>query len=200
MNPTPIPPAPSRRRLWLVVTVTLILAVPLFIALGVLSCLRLGSDAAALRQSVIRSAPKNWSRKVEFSLGRIPLALARSGLRFANLDAEARLALDALRGADVAVYQGAHDAAMADPPALLAATDSAMKPRGWERAVTVVQAKEFVVIYVPKDVRATDDLRVCLVVLDRDEMVVASVRGQVEPLLELIQERPEMARLTALKR
>ena len=161
------------------------------LALSVLSYLRVGPDAAALRDSVAPTAAKGWHKQVEFGVGWFPLALARTGLRFAPLDPEARLALRAVRGADVAVYQRSSADRSPDRGALLLAADQAMTKRGWDRMVGVVDRDDLVAVYVPRKTSSPRDLRACVLVLEPRQLVVVSGRANLEPLLELARNRPE---------
>jgi hypothetical protein len=67
--------------------------------------------------------------------------------------------------------------------AMLAAADSAMTARGWERVVGVMDGKELVAIYLPGEKVSVHRLQCCVLVFDGKEMVLVSVRGNPEPLL-----------------
>jgi hypothetical protein len=154
------------------------------LAVGVAGCFRLGSDARALRDSVAKAGAAQLSRKVELSVGRLTLSLARAGLSFADLDPVARTAINTVQGAEVGVYElGRHELPL-HYGGVLEAADKVMAVRGLERVVGVTSHTEVVGVYVPA-VLPRGRLRVCVLVLDGKQLVVASVRGNVEPLLAL---------------
>ena len=59
-----------------------------------------------------------------------------------------------------------------------------MQSRGWTRVLGVIEKKELVAIYVPAGL-SSQRMKCCLMVLDKQHLVVASVQGNAEPLLEL---------------
>ena len=155
--------------------------------LGVMSCFRVGGEAAALRDSLVPGAAETWPTEVEFTLGWVPLTLAQAGLAFAPVPPQARLAVRAIERAEVAVYQRETNGSKGSRSALLAAADQAMEARGWIRVVGVVEGEQLVVVYAPKSVSSTRHLKFCLAVLEPRQLVVVSAQGNVEPLLELVQ-------------
>ena len=164
------------------IAVTLIL-----LPLGLSGCFRVSSDVAALRDSVMKSAPTAWEEQIEIGVGAITLNLARTGLAFVELEPEARAALKAVRGAEVGVYKrrGGGGERQLKQSAILRAADKAMTDRGWDRIVGVVNGRELVAIYAPREVRSTRNMKVCLVTVNERELVVASARSNLEPLMEL---------------
>jgi hypothetical protein len=153
--------------------------------LGLTGCFRASSDTQALRDSLIKSANAEWDKTVEFGVGGLTLGLVRAGLSFVDLDPEARAALHAAQGADVGVYKRHDTGKQLDHPAMLLAADRAMTGRGWDRMIAVVNPRELVAVYVPDEVVSTGDVKVCFVVVSGSDMVVASARSNLEPLLEL---------------
>ncbi|PYK63844.1 MAG: hypothetical protein DME21_01620 [Verrucomicrobia bacterium] len=145
----------------------------------------------ALRDSVMKSAAAQWDEKIEIGVGPITLYLARAGLAFVDLDPEARTALHAVRGAEVGVYKLREGHEQLKRAVILSAADKAMATRGWDRLVGVMNQGEFVAIYVRHDARSTRNVRVCLLTLSRGEMVVASARSNLEPLMEIAFKRAE---------
>jgi hypothetical protein len=67
--------------------------------------------------------------------------------------------------------------------AMLASADSAMTARGWERVVGVIDGRDLVAVYFPKDF-SVHRLKCCVLVIDGKEMVLVSVQGNPEPLLQ----------------
>src|SRR5437867_1182563 len=79
------------------------LKIGIALALALLSvaltgCFRVSSDVRVLRDSVMNSAAADWNEKIEIGVGALTLNLARAGLAFVDLDAEARTALQWVRG------------------------------------------------------------------------------------------------------
>ena len=170
---------PSRNsKLVIVIALSLVLV-------GSTGCFKVSSDAGALRDSVIKSAGVDWDERIEFGVGAITLNLARAGLAFTDIDPEAKSALHAVRSADVGVYTRRHGRKQLKRAAIFAAADQVMNNRGWDRLVGVMNGRELVAVYVRSDVRSTRNVRVCLVTLNDHELVVASVRSNLEPLIEL---------------
>ena len=146
---------------------------------------RLGRDMKNLRNILTQSLATGWHKEVELNLGACTLEAARVGLSFAPLDPEARQALRAVRGAEVGVYRLSQGRPATDPGAMLTAADGAMKARGWDRLVGVVNPRECVVVYVPRQLRSPRDVTACVVVLEERQLVIVSARGNVEPLWQL---------------
>jgi len=164
------------------------LAIPVALALlaiGLAGCFKVSSDAQALRDCMMKSAAGEWEEEIEVGVGAFTLNLARAGLAFVDLDPEARTILNAVRGAEVGVYRLPKQRRKLDHAAMLAKADKAMANRGWDRVVGVINQSEFVAVYVPNEVRSTRDVKVCVVVLNGREMVVASARSNLAPLMEM---------------
>jgi hypothetical protein len=66
---------------------------------------------------------------------------------------------------------------------MLAAADSAMTVRGWERVIRVIDGHNLVAVYVPGKNISAHHLKCCVLVLNGKEMVLVSVQGNPEPLL-----------------
>jgi len=186
--PSPRTVAPRRIAPWIVGILGLVLltaALPVLVALGVWSCIRVGGDARALRTAALRASGQRWDRQVEVSAGPMLLGLARLGIGFAPVERDARLALDAVRRAEVAVFKsrsgGGTDAGMP----VLRAADATMTRRGWERLVGVVNDEATVAVYVPRGRSSDESLEACVLVLNDEHLVVVSARTELMPLLEL---------------
>ncbi len=185
-KPPVILPAPPRdcRFAILGLTFGLGLLVCILLIVGVTGFIRLGRDTAALRRSLLKSTPAPWDKQVEINVGSRSLDLARTILHFVKLDPNARTALESLRAAEVGVYRSTGRSQL-DHGAMLSAADKAMTRRGWDRLVCVIKPREFVAVYVPRNIRSPQDLKVCVAVVERGQMVVASVRSNLEPLMQL---------------
>src|SRR5207249_1368616 len=117
--------------------------------------------------------------------GPLSLNLARAGLAFVDLEPEARTALNAVRSAEVGVYTLCGERQHLNLAAMLSAADRTMAGRGWDRVVGVMNGRELVAIYVPAQARSTRNMKVCLVTVNGQELVVASARSNLEPLMEI---------------
>src|SRR5690242_16224797 len=136
--PTPpvIRPRTDLRWLWAIVALMLTPFIALaMVAVGVTSYLRLSSDTGALRDEVINSSGVAWRKQIALNVGGFTLGAARTGLAFARLPEEVRLAFAALRGAEVGVYRLSGGSESPNCAAMLAAAERAMTTRGWERIV-----------------------------------------------------------------
>jgi hypothetical protein len=154
-------------------------------------CLRVSSEAEALRNGIMQTAGAQWDKEIEIGVGALALNLVRAGLTFVDLDPEARAAVRTIRSAEVGVYKLRRSPNQLNQHALLTAADQAMTKRGWDRVVAVVNERELVAVYVPDNVRSARDVKVCLVTLNNREMVVVSARSNLEPLMEIACNRPE---------
>jgi hypothetical protein len=147
--------------------------------------LHLGRDAAALRNGLLKTAAREYSPVVEANLGPVTFWAVRTGLGFAPLEPEARMALRAVRAAEVSYSQRRHPGGKLDQATMLADADKAMTARGWERIVGVRDGDDLVAVYVPKNLRSPRDVRFCAAVVGAEELVVAAGRSNLEPLMEI---------------
>jgi len=159
------------------------------IVVALKSFITVGGDSRVLRNTVLKASAAEWSPKIELNIGGGTLGLARLGLTFVDLPKEARAVLSAVRGAEVGVYQLTKGGL--DRAGLLNSTDRSMSARGWERVVGVVNPSELVAVYLPSDLRSGRDVRLCVMVLDGEELVVVAARANLEPLLELARSQLE---------
>jgi hypothetical protein len=172
--------------LWLVIPLGLLLVLCLIVA-GIASCFFLSSDTAALRNCVMSSVPGEWNRKVALNLGWFPVAVLRTASGLVNLPADARAGLSAFRRGDVGVYRLNQAEGPVDRGAILASADAVMERRGWMRAIGVVEHRNLVGVYVPREGVTEARMKCCLVVLNGRELVVASAESNPGPLMELMQ-------------
>ena len=166
-----------------------IVCLPLFCAIGVAGYFRLGSETRALRGSLMSLTPGEWDTKFAVNVGSLTMGLVRVGSRFFRLPPEPRAALDAVHGAEVGVYRLKHERLSVGCSAILVSADKAMKARGWERVVGVAERNELVAVYIPRRGVVAAKMACCLMVLQGRELVVASTRGNVEPLLQIARKR-----------
>lgn len=197
MNPVP-PVQPVSRRSWAWIWVALgfmgvLMLVPLTLAVVVWSALHTGRDATALRLAAARASDVRWERTVEFSAGSWLCSFARFGLGFAPIDREARLALRSVERAEVAVFEPRSGSSTPiNRAAILTEADAVMSRRGWDRLVGVVDSDQTVAVYVPSRTGRELQLDACILVVNRENLIVVSGRTDLEPLLELLerQNRP----------
>lgn len=186
MTPHVLPPRP-KRRLWPWILLGVVCAPFVLLGAAAVSYLTLDRDAAVLRREVMRASGADWNTRVQFSAGRASFATARGCLSIVQNDKvdEARHALAAVKGASVGVYElrgRDRDWSRAD---LAHRTDVAMRSRGWTRAVGVLDGRQAVLVYVPEDADAVDE--VCLAVLDGRQLVVVSAELRPDQLVTLIE-------------
>ncbi len=193
--PPVIAPAQHARRKFRVrggyIVLALILLVPAAGAFGITGYFRLSSETQALRGSLMNSVPGEWHKKFAVHAGYITMALVRNLSHHFRMPAEPRAAIEALRGAEVGVYELQGEPIAAEPGQVLQASDKALRARGWERFVGVVQGEQLVAIYLPRKGLSSSHISCCLMVLHERQLVVASVRGNAEPLLELANKKLE---------
>jgi hypothetical protein len=167
------------------IALAVVLAAVLVTAYAVTGYVRLSRDTGALRDSLMKSTAAAWNKQIEVNVGSLTLGLVRFGFSFVDLDPEARLALESCRGAEVGVYHLQEGQVPLRCTPMLSAADQAMTARGWERVVGVLHPSELVAVYVPRNMNSAKDVRVCVLVLNREDMVVVSGRSNLEPLLQL---------------
>ena len=155
------------------------------VSIGLTGCFKVSSDVRALRDCVAKAAPAERQELIEIGVGPLTLHLARAALAFVDLDADARNALHIVRSAEVGVYKLLCEQPQLDYAAILSAADKTMAGRGWERVVGVMNRPALVAVYVPARPSSARSVKVCMVVVNGRELVVASARSNLEPLLEL---------------
>jgi hypothetical protein len=159
---------------------------------GITGYFRLSSDAGALSSSVMRSIPGQWEKKIALRVGPFTTALARAGAGLFSLPPEARNGLSAVQGAEVGIYELA-SLEQATPLRLSAfrEADRAMERRGWVRTVGVLHDQELVAVYFPRAKMSSRSIRCCVLVFQGRQLIVAGVRGNLDPLMELVRNSPE---------
>jgi hypothetical protein len=173
--------------LWaLLVTPVLLLVL---LAAGVASCFRLGPDARAVRNELIKTSGVEWQPQIVINAGWLALGAVRAGLSCLRLDPAARAALQSVHAAAVGVYQLPAGTPPPNRAAMLAAADSAMTARGWERLVGVVDHRDLVAVYLPQKASA-HRLKCCVLVFDGKEMVLVSAQGNLMPLVNFALDQP----------
>ncbi len=162
------------------------------IVLGIVSYFRLSSETNVLRASAMNSVSGTWNKKIALNVGFFTTGLIRAGSHFFNLPPEPRAAFDAIRGAEVGVYQLQGAAGWVDHRAILARADEEMTARRWDRVVGVSRENQLVAVYVPKRGLSSQRMRCCVLVLEGRNLIVVGASGNVEPLLELADSRVDL--------
>jgi hypothetical protein len=169
--------------------VTLLLATvvvaPLLVPAAIYLSFRPTGDLRALHRAVARATDGELEREIELALRPTVFALVRAGAVWADLPPEARSALRVVRGAEIGLYQVTSARRSPGPATLLAEIDRAMVQRGWDRVVGVVGGRGVVAVFAPQSIPSPGDLRLAVLVYDGAQLVVASVRGDPEALVEL---------------
>jgi hypothetical protein len=197
MNPTPESPlirSPTRRPwFWVGLALLLFPFVALgVIALGAASYLHLSSDTRALRNGLMKASGVEWRQNIVLNIGSTTLSLVRAGLSLAPLDAQARAAVQTLRSVEVGIYELTPGTKPPDCAAMLAAADTVLNARGWERVVGVLDGEELVSVYVPGTAIAARQVKCCVLVFDGKQMVLVSARADVEPLWECLRSQIDL--------
>ena len=188
MNPNQSVAAPRGIRILTIVLCGLA-AIPVLLAFGVISWFRLSGDAAALRATALEALPGKWDNKITLHPGFFTTALVRGVAPFFKLPPEAQAAIASLRGAEVAVYKNSEATAdWVNTSALLARADETMSARRWDRVVGVSREDELVAVYTPRGGVVGSSIRCCVLVLHRNDLVVAGASGKIDPLIEIAQQ------------
>jgi hypothetical protein len=164
----------------------LFLLLPSLYAIGIASYFHLSSSTQALRGAIMESVSGQWHKRFAVNVGWLTVGLARFGSSFFHLPTEPKAALQALRSGEVGVYRLEEPMSHPDYAAILKTADKSMRHRGWERIVGVAQGGQFVAVYAPGNVRL-NDMSCCVAVLNDQDLVLVSARGNISPLLKLAQ-------------
>ena len=190
MNATPAPPLIQPRsthlRFLIVFAVLLLVPAMLFVsvAAGVTSYFRPSSDTKALRNGLIKASGVEWRQRIAVNVGGLTFGAVRGGLSFFPLDARAQAALEAVRGAEVGIYELA-SAEQPDCATMLTAADQAMAARGWDRVVGVIDGHDLVAVYISEKTTSARRMECCVMVFDGEHMILASAKANLQPLLQM---------------
>ncbi len=154
---------------------------------GVIGVFHLGSEATVLRQTVMNSVPGQWDKKIALRAGWLMTGLVRGGSQFFHMPPEPRAALDAVRGVEVGVYNLRDEPGRLDRGPILEHADKEMAARGWVRVVGVIQENDLVAVYVPRKGISSRHMKCCVAVLNGRDLVVVSARGNLEPLMGIVE-------------
>ena len=185
IHPSPLPPASFRPRVWHFV-IALVIILPVWTVVGVTGYFRLSPEARVLRGSLMDSVGGQWHKKFAVHLGGMTMGLVRFGSQFLHIPPEPKAALKTLHGAEVGIYDLADDPSGLDSVRIFNNADRAMKSRGWQRIVGVVKEGDLVAVYFPISAVRPSSMACCVMVFHERQLVVASARGNLEPLLDII--------------
>lgn len=187
MNSSPAPTLIRTRttHLWLWIVLAVLFLLPVMLVVGVTSYFRLSSDTKALRNGLIKSSGAEWRQRIALNVGSLTLGAVRTGMSFAPLDAKARAALEAVRGAEVGIYQLASGTEPPDCATMLAAADTAMTARGWDRVVGVIDGDNLVTVYISEKTTSARQIECCVMVFDGRQVVLVSAQANLQPLLQI---------------
>jgi hypothetical protein len=184
MNAVHPVPRPRRRFRWRYLFLAVVVLGLTFIIALILS-FRMGGEARLLRRAVFAAAPGEWERQIEIGVGRLPVLLGQTALGFLDLDPRVRAGLEAFRCADVGVYKRRPEMLQADEGVILTRVYKAMHRRGWAPLVTIREDDEAVAVFLPENPGAPSRLRICVLVLNAEDMVLVSGQANLEPLIQL---------------
>lgn len=148
-------------------------------------CLGVDRQSEALRDQLLEAAGCEPDQQFELGLGFLPLALARAGLSFVEMETDARAAMSSVREVEVGVYKLRPGKSPMNRAALLAAADQVMERQNWYRLAGVLDHNEMVAVYTPNSTHFKKKLKIRVVVVNPREMVLVSAAGNPEPLLEI---------------
>ena len=187
MTPPKIPQANSNTgRVLLVVFLVLVVGAASLVY-TIASTFRLGPETAVLAKSARPAGANHLQKRLALNLGATTFGLVRFAGCIPSLPPEARAAMKTVRSAEVGVFQlssGTKEKDL-DRTAILSRADTAMSRKGWDRIVGVIKDREVVAIYTPRRSTNPRKLTFCLLVCKEQELVVARVSGDPQPLLEL---------------
>jgi hypothetical protein len=146
-------------------------------------CFRVSSDTHALRDAALDSGFARAEEKIEFGVGFFTVGLAKLATHYIDIPAEARTALSSLKQAECAVYEVQQR--RESLASILMEADKAMESRGCERLVGVIQARQLVAIYVPRDMNSAHDVKASVLVLDGNHLVCVTARANARDLMQL---------------
>jgi hypothetical protein len=161
----------------------LTLSLSTFLVLTSTGCFRVSSDTQALRDAALESGFAQADQKIEIGVGFFTVGLAKLATKYVDIPPEARTALGALREAECAVYEVRRR--RESFATILKEADAAMDRRGCYRLVGVINEKEMVAVYVPRDMDSARDVKASVLVLNRKQLVCVTARADAQDLIQL---------------
>lgn len=189
-SPVEVPAAKPRKGLFwaLVILLLIVIALPIY---AVTSVLRMGAESIGVRDAIvpIASVSGRCDKRIELNLGTGLLGIARLVTTFADVPVEARIALGSVRRLQVGVYYlpDAGSGVSGGKVSILERATAVLDEHDWERVVGVVDGTDVVGVFVPRVFDDAEDMDVCVVVLSDHDLIVVSVRANVNALAPLIE-------------
>jgi hypothetical protein len=146
-------------------------------------CFRVSSETQALRDAALDSGFARADEKIEFGIGFFTVGLAKLASRYIDIPPEARTALSSLKQAECAVYE-VHQR-RDSLASVLREADKAMESRGCERLVGLIQDRQLVAVYVPRDMKSAHDVKASILILNGKQLVCATARADARDLVQL---------------
>ena len=137
----------------------------------------------------------SWNTKIQLSIGRVSLTAIRTILAFVpKVDDRAKLALRAIHGASVGIYDLQGTAGIIETIQLLREADRAMARRGYARLVAVHNHGDTVLVYAPTEISNEASVDLCVAVVNGPELVVVSTSVDAALLADLARQQagPEL--------
>jgi hypothetical protein len=159
-----------------------VLAIATPIALAV-AIFHLSGDTRALRNAVVDDSSAHWKKRVEVSVGSVPLFAVRLALPLIKqIDPDIKQAATAIRGLEVSVQElvGSEP----NRARIFTDADARMSKRGWDRVVGVLEHDTAVAVYV-KPNPSNGDFKISALVLNEKFMVAATGSGNLNPIMEV---------------
>jgi len=145
----------------------------------------LDRDARVLRRSITDSLGTKLDSTIELRVGESLISATQLGIRWCHdIPDQAHIALAALRSASVGVYHLKKPSA-AERAAVLVRAQDVMEKRGWSRVVGVNDHDTMVAVYAPSAFHDSGPQRVCVAVIDGNQLIVVSARADLTKLAEL---------------
>jgi hypothetical protein len=182
---SPSPRPVTRIRPWMVVMLALLFFSGLCVW-WVTGFFRLGSETAALRNSMMASTGAAWKTRLALNFGRVSFGLVQLGTGFIQMPPEGRAALNGLQRAEVGIYEMTDNVRPVNPSAVLQSADKAMARRGWVRVVGAVKENNLVAVYSPKKGRASSRIECSIMVLHEHRMVLVGARANPDELIHVL--------------
>jgi len=190
-----------RALFWVGLTILLPFVAVALMAKGVASYFHLSSDSRALRNGLMEVSGVEWRQQIGLNIGGPTFGVLRAGLPFLSLDHEARAAMQAIRGAEVGIYELESSTKLPDNAAMLALADGVLKAQGWERVVGVIDDEKLVSVYLPANSISVRNVSCRVMVFDGDRMILVAARANLEPLLECLNDKIDFgAKMRSLAR
>ncbi|GEM_PF-2202852 len=170
--------------------VLMMLGLALVVSVGAMVYLsiRPTSSFRDVQDIVLNELPQKPNMRISVRAPSVIVSLARFGLSFVDdIDDEARLAMESIRGGQVGVYQLPQPVSQANKVRIMSRVDAALSKNKWSRSGAVVERDEMVLVYAPDNLDDPGDLEVLTLVLSNNELVLVSAKGDLRPVYQIAQ-------------